>query len=313
MVDCSYSADRIHFYSDTDSATSSILHYVIYKYMSGGGLDTMTEELLRYARQMLALDRLVTYKLSRTLLQVFLNLSGRNNSDDATSMLGDALPEEGHVEAETTPMLWAALITFGGILKTFFGKHISAADDYIKHGPNCVTKIFVASHSAVLDVYLKGMSCYAAARDTKQKKYGRMAKKLHAKIKNWAKKGNPNVTRYDLMLNAEKLALEKKPDDAIALYEDAIRGAARSGCQQDAAFACERLGELYLYVLKNQEEAKYRLSQARGYWLSWGAVAKVAHMDRKYPQLLGPPTGEVFVESSESLETSNSIRAMTNS
>jgi hypothetical protein len=36
-----------------------------------------------------------------------------------------------------------ALVTFGGILQTYFGEHILAAQVMIDHEPNCVTKVFM--------------------------------------------------------------------------------------------------------------------------------------------------------------------------
>ena len=124
--------------------------------MSGGHLSIMTDELFQYMHQMKEVGSLLTYKLSRPLLQAYMNLLGRNNEEQSTILIGDALPEEGHLEAEQEPILWAAIVTFGGILQTFFGEHSSAADIVVKHGPDCVTKIFVASATGTL--VLEGFS-----------------------------------------------------------------------------------------------------------------------------------------------------------
>jgi tetratricopeptide (TPR) repeat protein len=265
--------------------------------MSGSALETLTEELSQYTRQMKALDRHLTYKLSRTFLQALLNLSGLDNEESSTSITGEALPEEGRDEAENEPFFWAAIITFGGILQTFFGEHVAAADDMVQYGANCVTKIFVASPTAVLDTYLKCVSCFAAARKTGHKKYLTVGKKLRNKIHGWSKAGNPNVRHYKYLVDAELMALNGKYDKAIKLYEEAIKFSARCGCQQDAALACERLGDLYLNVLKNDDDASFRLGQARTYWLGWGAVAKVSQLDSMYSDLPGP-VGSLFLSSS---------------
>jgi tetratricopeptide (TPR) repeat protein len=262
--------------------------------MSGCTLDTLTEDLSQYTRQMKALDRQMTYKLSRTFLQALLNLSGRDNEESSTRITGAALSEEGRDEAENEPLLWAAIITFGGMLQTFFGKHVMAANDMVKHGANCVTKIYIASPTAVLDTYLKCVSCFAAARQTGNKRYVSVAKQLRSKIKGWSKAGNPNVAHYKCIVDAEYLALKGKYDKAVKLYEEAIKISARSGCQQDAALACERLGDLYMNVLKNEDEGSFRFGQARTFWLGWGAVAKVSQLDSMYSDLPGP-VGSLFI------------------
>ncbi|KAG7359303.1 multi-sensor signal transduction multi-kinase [Nitzschia inconspicua] len=285
---------------DTESATVSILHYTIFKFMCGGNLDSMAEESTLFTRQMKSLDRIIVYKLNRILLQVFYNLLGHDNLDEPTRLVGIALPEEDAAEeaAGKEPMLWAAHVTFGGILKTYFGKHQSAADDVLKHGPNKVTSIFAASHTGVLDTYLKCVSCFAAARSTKRRKYAAVGKKLRSKIKTWSKAGNPNVIRYELLVDAELLAWKGKHQEAIKLYEDVIRTNVRGGCQNDAALACERLADLYAHHMKNRDDdARYRLNQARRCWDDWGAKAKVMQMDDFYGSIEGGLESAFFHES----------------
>jgi hypothetical protein len=254
--------------------------------MNGASLTLSTNQLTQYTTQMKRFGKLIPFKLSRTLLQAFLNLTRRDNIDNPTLLQGDALPEEGCKEAEKVPLLWAAVSTFGGILKTIFGDHITVADEMVKHGADCVTRIFVASPTGVLDTYLKAISCYAAARETRKRKYARVATKLHSKIKKWSKAGNPNVKIHELFVEAEKKALNGDNKKAIKLYEETIIVSAKCGFQQDAALASERLGEFYLTVMGNKSEASYRLGKAREFWLHWGAIAKVVDLDRKYNHLL---------------------------
>lgn len=255
--------------------------------MSGDSLLVMADDLTIYSKQMKDLGRLITANFSRTLLQAFLNLMGVNNVDNPTNLIGDAFSQEGHQVTDTSePLLWAAIKVFGGILQTFFGEHQEIAEFMVKNGANCIAKIVMAQVAAVLDAYLKGVSCFAAARETGNKNYAKIGMKMRAKIKKWLKAKNPNVKRYDLIVDAEFMAYKGRNKEAIKFYQEAIVASGRGGCRQDAAFACERLGEFHLTVTKDMDEAGYRLSQAREYWYDWGAHAKVKQIDRKYSNLL---------------------------
>jgi hypothetical protein len=139
----------------------------------------------------------------------------------------------------------------------------------------------------MMDTYLKGISCYAAAQETGQRKYAKLAKICRSKVKKWLQMGNPNVKHYDMFLDAEALVLQGKAAAAVKQYEMTILHAARSGYQQDAALASERLGEFQLSVFKDNDEGVYRLREAEKYWRSWGAIAKVQHMEQKHPHILG--------------------------
>jgi hypothetical protein len=130
------------------------------------------------------------------------------------------------------------------------------------------------------DTYLKGVSCFAAARETGKSHYAKLGEICRSKIKKWIHKGNPNVKHYEALLDAEALVWQGKYSTAMKSFELAVLLAGRGGYQHDAALASERYGEFHLSIMKDNEEGIYRLKEAARYWRCWGAHAKVEALER---------------------------------
>ena len=72
------------------------------------------------------------------------------------------------------------------------------------------------------DTYLKGVSCFAAARETRKSHYAKLGEICRSKIKKWIRKGNPNVKHYEALLDAEAFAWQRKHSAAMKSFELAI-------------------------------------------------------------------------------------------
>ena len=130
---------------------------------------------------------------------------------------------------------------------------------------------------------------FAMARKTKKRKYRATAKKVHALVKLWASKGNPNVNHHGSFLNAEAAALEWDVDGAEGWYQSAILLALDGGLIQDAALANERYGEFLLNERKESEKATFKLEEAMRLYGEWGAAKKVELLREQYKYLWPKP------------------------
>jgi len=250
-------------------------------------------DMILYAKQMKDLKREQATKLTKVMRQFFLNLTGRDNQEDPTSFSGEAMTEE-DLEKSRLEDFWNAGVTvYHGVLFTYFGEHAKQADFMIKHGHDYFAKAHVASPNIMIDTYMKGVSLFAVARQTGKKKYARLGQVCRTKVRNWLEKGNPNVKHYDSLLDAEFLAFKGRLFQAIKQYEVAILLSAQGGYQHDAALASERMAEFHIEVMKDLDVGTYRLHEAVTYWRSWGAMAKVEHLENKYADLLRRPPGEI--------------------
>lgn len=247
-------------------------------------MKTLEADLSLYSKQMKDLKRGPNLKSTKAMHQVVLNLLGRNNGDDPTHFIGDSMSQEDLKQARSETFWDAGVYFFQGVLFTYFGDHAQQADAMLRNGHDYIAKIHVAASPIMMDYCLKGVSCFAMARRTRKKKYAKFGILCRTRIKRWLDAGNPNVSRYDSLLEAEYMAYKGHNFAAIKHYEIAIMLAARGGFQQDAAFANERLGQYQIEVMKDVEEGIYRIGEAIKYWGCWGAAAKVHQLEERYFQ-----------------------------
>ena len=258
-------------------------HWLIFHFHVGSTLQGLETDVVLYVKQMEELKREPHMNVTKLFLQALVNLLGRDNKEHPTQMFGEVVDEDDYERLIDDPFWIAGANFYQGSLFTYFGEHVRHADMAVELGHDYLSKAHVASSNVPVDTYLKGISCFAAARQTGKRKYARLGQIFRSKTKKWLDMGNPNVRYYDSILDAEAMAYKGKRFAAIKHYEVAILQAARGGYQHDAALASERLGEFHVSVMGDVDEGRYRLQQAMRYWKSWGAVAKVDDLARKYP------------------------------
>ena len=84
----------------------------------------------------------------------------------------------------------------------------------------------------------------------------------------------------------------------MALYERAIKGAAREGFVQDEALARERCGRMFYEGGARELSATY-LGAARELYARWGATAKVQALEEEFPALVAEAAGRWSTTSSD--------------
>ncbi|MBW4493241.1 MAG: AAA family ATPase [Oscillatoria princeps RMCB-10] len=106
------------------------------------------------------------------------------------------------------------------------------------------------------------------------------------KMRKWAQHAPVNFQhKYDLV-EAERARVLGRTLEAMEYYDRAIAGAKEQGYIQEEALAGELAGAFYL-SLGREKVAKTYLTEAHYCYTRWGAKAKVAHLESKYPQFLG--------------------------
>ncbi|MEW5957757.1 MAG: ATP-binding sensor histidine kinase [Chloroflexota bacterium] len=130
----------------------------------------------------------------------------------------------------------------------------------------------------------------AAARKT-QRDYGQKLNELCAQMEFWADNCPENFRHPFLLLAAERAKIKGRPEQAMALYEQAIRSARENGFRQNEALANELYARFWL-ERGNEKIAQLYLAEARFGYEQWGALAKVKDLEERYPALLAhlPPT-----------------------
>ncbi len=125
-------------------------------------------------------------------------------------------------------------------------------------------------------------------------------------LKRWATSAPMNFRQKYLLVEAELAYFLGDHNQASALFEESIQTAKDNAILGDAAFASERFAE-YCFELKRDEQAKKLIQLARFYYQQWGALAKVDHLEFKYPEyFLSSESAKRSITLTTSLSSTNS-------
>jgi predicted ATPase/signal transduction histidine kinase len=108
-----------------------------------------------------------------------------------------------------------------------------------------------------------------------------------AQLQFWADHAPMNYLHKWQLVEAERYRVLGNKADAIDLYDRAITGAKENGYIQEEALANELAAKFYLDWGKEKVAAGY-MQEAYYCYAKWGAKAKTADLEERYPQLLQP-------------------------
>lgn len=109
----------------------------------------------------------------------------------------------------------------------------------------------------------------------------------HQRLRAWAEHAPMNHRHKADLIEAEKSRILGDKIQAIELYDRAISGAKEHQYSQEEALANELAAKFYLDWGRDKIAAVYMQEAYYGY-SRWGAKAKAADMENRYPELLSP-------------------------
>src|SRR4028118_2318022 len=107
------------------------------------------------------------------------------------------------------------------------------------------------------------------------------------KLQHWAEHAPMNYLHKWQLVEAEKYRVARHRAEAIEMYDRAISGAKENKYLNEEALAHELAAKFYLEWGKEKIATVY-LTDAYYAYARWGALAKVADLEKRYPQLLAP-------------------------
>ncbi|MBD2449157.1 AAA family ATPase [Nostoc sp. FACHB-152] len=124
-------------------------------------------------------------------------------------------------------------------------------------------------------------------------------------LQHWSQYAPMNYQHKVDLVEAEKCRVLGKKAEASELYDRAISGAKANEYIQEEALANELAAKFYLDWDKQRIAREYMIAAYYGY-ARWGAKAKVADLEKCYPQLLAP----VLQQTRSPLSTQETIFAV---
>ncbi|MEH2376985.1 trifunctional serine/threonine-protein kinase/ATP-binding protein/sensor histidine kinase [Nostoc sp.] len=134
---------------------------------------------------------------------------------------------------------------------------------------------------------LAHLAVYPSVPDSEQESLLSRVTKYQEKMKKWADHAPMNLLHKFHLVEAERQRVQGNKAEAMNLYDRAIASAKENAYIQEEALANELAAKFYLDWGKQRIAQEYMTQAYYGY-ARWGAKAKVADLERRYPQLLAP-------------------------
>ncbi|MEG4515066.1 AAA family ATPase, partial [Microcoleus sp. F6_B4] len=292
---------------DLEFAGYAALYTCQQAYFSSHELLTLERDIQAYSQMPKNLKQVVTFNYFQLLGQAVLNLLG--NAHNPQLLVGDMCDE-----AQFLPELLAANDLMGLhlfylhklILSYLFGGTAQSLSEmaiqgrqYLAAGAGYVTvPIFYFYDSlAALTGDFSGESELAARLQRVAENQASLQKRSHHAPMNYLHKWH--------LVEAQKHRVLGEKAEAIDLYDRAIALAKEHGYIQEEALANELAAKFYLDWGKQRIAAEY-ITNAYYAYARWGAKAKVADLEKRYPQLLAP----ILQQTRSTLSTNETIFAL---
>ncbi|OUL20816.1 histidine kinase [Nostoc sp. RF31YmG] len=272
---------------DIEFAGHAVSHSCQYAYFNSQELGTLERDIQAYSHMLTSLKQVMMFNYCQLFRQVVLNLLGiAKNPRLLVSDIYD--------EAKVLPQLLAANDLMGLhffylhklILGYLFGDTAESLSDLAIHGRQYLAAGVGFITVPIFYFYdsLAALSGYLSADSELGDRLERVAEN-QAKLHKWAHHAPMNHLHKWHLVEAEKHRVLGNKIEASDRYDRAIAEAKENGYIQEEALANELAAKFYLDWGKERIAGEYIIQAYYGY-ARWGSKAKVADLERRYPQLL---------------------------
>ncbi|HAX79066.1 MAG TPA: serine/threonine protein kinase [Cyanobacteria bacterium UBA11372] len=260
-----------------------------YSYLMGRELTELEQEMRDYSQVLDNLKQETTLNFTQIFWQVVLNLLGQ--AENPCRLLGKIYNED-----KFLPLLTEANVILGLhylyvhklILCYLFEDFYQAVENaatgkqYLAGAPGFITvPVFYFYES------LTAMAVYANVDELQQKNLLKQVADNQAKMQKLAHHAPMNHAHKFNLVEAERHRVLGENVEAMDCYDRAIALAQENKYVNEEALANELAAKFYLGWGK-QTIAQTYLTNAYYCYARWGAKAKVADLEKRYPQLLAP-------------------------
>ncbi len=265
-----------------------IVDYSYRTFLSGKELNNAAKEIKNYANALSSMGLKWPHLNVMSTLQVIFNLLA---DCEKIELVGEAFDER-----SILPVLIAEKDNIGifaiyhnKLLLSYLFHQYELAYHYLLEAKKNDDKMKSRGHFAVPAfcfitslVYLR--RCRSVPKPEKRQLL-KAVKKNQALMKRWAYYAPMNYSQKYYLVEAELAYTNGQLDQAATYYDQAIQLAKQNRYLHEEAIANE-LAALFYFAQGKEKIAKVYLSDAHYCYVKWGAVAKVKHLEKNYPQLL---------------------------
>ncbi|CAN1211299.1 histidine kinase [Tumidithrix helvetica PCC 7403] len=273
---------------DLDYGTVAIAFRFYHAYLVGSELAALEREMASYTDVLLGFKRSRAIFLTAIYRQAILNLLGQ--SQHPCRLIGESYNEDEklpiHIASKDNSTLFHLYLN-KLILHYLFYEYSEAgiaADRVKKLLEDGVVGLLVVPAAFFYDSLTK-LAIFPTVPKHQKRRILRKVSSNQRKMKLWANHAPMNYAHKFHLVEAERDRILGQNSKAIDAYDRAIALAQEHGYLQEEALAHELAARFYLNIGKPKVALVY-MRDARFTYQQWGAIAKVAHLERLYPQLL---------------------------
>ncbi|GAX34206.1 trifunctional serine/threonine-protein kinase/ATP-binding protein/sensor histidine kinase [Nodularia sp. NIES-3585] len=261
--------------------------YPYHSFWLGKEILGLEKELIAYCDSLKKIKQQVALTWNQIYLQTVINL--KSNPENISCLLGDAYNEQTMLPVhQKYNDLYTInhLFTNKLMLSYLFGEYDQAVENAViaEKSLGGVTGLFVVPLFYFYDS-LAQLAIYCNAQESEQKSILEKVATNQQKMQLWATHAPMNHLHKFYLVEAERYRVLGEKLAAMEYYENAIAKSQENGYLQEEALAYELAGVFYQALGKELIHQTY-ITKAYYTYIRWGAIAKVKHLESKYPFLV---------------------------
>ncbi|PMB52694.1 serine/threonine protein kinase [Fischerella thermalis CCMEE 5201] len=272
---------------DSEYAGYCAYIYPVHSFWSGKELGQTEKAVQTYCEALTQIKQQVALTWNQIYWQTVLNLQGK--SENVCYLIGSAFDEKEMLprHQQMNDFYTMGHLFLNKLMLCYLFEDIPQAVENAAKAEKCLgglTGLIVVSLIYFYDS-LARLALYPNASEDEQAEIFKKIQANQEKMQQWAEHAPMNFLHKYYLVEAECDRVLGKYVEAMELYDRAIALAKENEYLNEEALIHELAAKFYLDWGKNKIASIY-MTDAYYAYARWGAKAKVAHLESKYPQLL---------------------------
>ncbi len=274
---------------DLEFSAYSLNNYSYLSYLTGQELTGLEHRMAIYCENLERLQQKAIQYSMQIWRQTILNLMNKNQN--ISSLIGESYDEKVMlpIHKETNYIMAIALVNFNKLILNYLFGNLSFALKYSVEAENFLSSVTGSLIIATFYFYdsLVRLALYLEATSLEQNEFLEKVNANQQKMQHWANHAPMNFLHKYYLVEAERHRVLGDKIAAMDYYDKAIYLAKENEYIQEEALGNELAAKFYLGWDKKTIAQTY-LINAYYCYARWGALAKVEHLEKTYPDLLSP-------------------------
>ncbi|MEG4943151.1 ATP-binding sensor histidine kinase [Microcoleus sp. F4-D5] len=298
---------------DLEFGAFGLLLYSYFAYYSGKELTALETTMANYRNAIYKLKQETALNFHEIYWQAVLNLLGK--SEDPCRLQGEAYDEEIRLplHEQANDRLGVAYLYWNKLSLSYWFENYSEAIENTTIAEKYLDVVVGLPLVPLFHFYdsLIWLAVYYARSELEQNTILDRVRNNQQKMQKWAHNAPMNHLHKFYLVEAETHRVLGEKIEAIEMYDKAIAMAKENEYINEEALAHELAAKFYLSWDK-ETIAQVYMQNAHYSYQVWGAIAKVKHLEEKYPQLLTRTSAKTTTQTKVNRTTTTPTTTSTN-